>query len=289
MINSPHAARAREAQRWSSTFENSYMSFPPARANRFLSRLKNKGGGCQWGLWCSIPSPVSAELCAGGDFDWLLFDMEHAPADLKDIYSALQATSAYPVSPIVRPPVNDPTAIKRLLDVGVQNLLIPFVQTADEARAAVAAATYPPQGFRGLTLTSRANGFGRHPAYLQEGAREIGIVAQLETSTALGNLESIAGVDGISAVFIGPSDLSADLGYLGHPDAPAVQEAIREAVGKLNALEKPWGILVGTVAAALFHASQGASFVAAGSDLGLLRSSSDALAASLRSIATAGR
>ncbi len=259
------------------------MTLPSARPNHFLACLRERPALAQWGLWCSIPSPVTAELCAGGGFDWLLFDMEHAPADIKDIYAALQAVSAYPVSPVVRPPANDPVAIKRLLDIGVRNLLIPFVQNAEEAQAAVAAASYPPDGFRGLTLTSRANAFGRHPAYLEEGARQIAIVVQIETRMALQNLEAIAAVDGVAAVFLGPSDLSADLGHLGKPDAIEVRDTIVEAAATLRRIGKPWGILTGSADAAHFYASHGASFVAAGSDLGLLRASSDALAARLKS------
>ncbi|MFW7342137.1 aldolase/citrate lyase family protein [Pollutimonas sp. H1-120] len=255
---------------------------PSSRPNRFLTSLHEPSIPAQWGLWCSIPSPVTAELCAGGGFDWLLFDMEHAPADIKDIYGALQAVSAYPLSPMVRPPSNDPVAIKRLLDIGVQNLLIPFVQTAEEAQAAVAAASYPPDGFRGLTLTSRANAFGRNPDYLTEGARQIAIVVQIETRMALQNLEAIAAVDGVAAVFLGPSDLSADLGHLGKPEAPEVRQAILDAAARLRVIGKPWGILVGSADSAHFYTSHGARFVAAGSDLGLLRASSDALAARLK-------
>jgi 4-hydroxy-2-oxoheptanedioate aldolase len=258
------------------------MTLPSARPNRFLNSLNDNSAQTQWGLWCSIPSPVTAELCAGGGFDWLLFDMEHAPADIKDIYAALQAVSAYPLSPMVRPPSNDPVAIKRLLDIGVQNLLIPFVQNAEEARAAVAAASYPPDGFRGLTLTSRANAFGRNPDYLTQGARQIAIVVQIETRAGLQNLEEIASVEGVAAVFLGPSDLSADLGHLGKPEAPEVRETILDAAARLRAVGKPWGILVGSADSAHFYASHGASFVAAGSDLGLLRASSDVLAARLR-------
>lgn len=258
------------------------MNVPAARPNLFLDTLHRRPSSCQWGLWCSIPSPVTAELCAGAGFDWLLFDMEHAPADLKDIYAALQASSAYSVSPLVRPPANDPTWIKRLLDVGVQNLLIPFVQNANEARAAVEAASYPPEGFRGLTLTSRANGFGRHPGYLTGGARQVGVIVQIETGAALQQLEAIASVKGVSAVFLGPSDLSADLGHLGKPDAPEVRDAILDAAQRLRKIGKPWGILTGSQEAGHFFAAQGAAFVAAGSDLGLLRASADSLSARLR-------
>lgn len=117
------------------------MNAPAVRPNLFLDRLHRRPSTCQWGLWCNIPTPVTAGLCAGAGFDWLLFDMEHAPADLKYINAALEASSAYSVTPLVRPPANDPTWIKRLLDVGVQNLLIPFVQNAHEACAAVEAAS----------------------------------------------------------------------------------------------------------------------------------------------------
>lgn len=254
----------------------------PARGNRFLEHLRARPTACQVGLWCSIPSPVAAEICAGSGFDWMLFDMEHAPADIKDIYAALQATSAYPVSPIVRPPSNDAVAIKRLLDIGARNLLIPFVQTADEARAAVAAASYPPHGTRGLTLSSRANGFGRDGAYLHQGARDIGVIVQIETRSALDRLGEIARVPGVAAVFFGPSDLSADMGHLGNPASVEVRDTIVEAAKMLQQMDMPWGILVGSPEAADFYASRGAAFVAAGADQGLLRKASDDLAERLR-------
>lgn len=264
------------------------MTLPTARPNDFLAGLRERPARCRWGLWCSIPSPVTNELCAGAGFDWLLVDMEHSPAGLQDVYSALQAASAYPVSPVVRPPVNDPTWIKRLLDIGVRNLLVPFVQSADEARAAVAAATYPPGGMRGLTLTSRANAFGRDAGYIGDGVRQIAVVAQIETRAALDRLEEIAAVEGLAAVFLGPSDLSADFGHLGQPQAPEVQDAIADAAARLARIGKPWGILAGSVEGAHAHARQGASFVAAGSDLGLLRAAADGLSARLRAPATPG-
>ncbi len=265
------------------------MTQPAARPNLFLQALRHRQAICQWGLWCSVPSPITAELCAGAGFDWLLFDMEHSPADLKDIYHALQATSAYPVSAVVRPPSNDPVIIKRLLDVGVRNLLIPFVQTAQEAELAVAAAHYPPRGFRGLTMTSRTNGFGRHASYLCESATQTGVIVQIETRIGLQNLEAIASVEGISAVFLGPSDLSADMGHPGRPEVPEVQDAILAAAESLQRLDCPWGILTSPDLAKRYAAG-GAAFVAAGSDLGLLRASTDALAARLReSAATSER
>ena len=258
------------------------MSVHATDSNPFLTGLRKQPPTCQWGLWCSIPSPVTAELCAGAGFDWLLFDMEHSPTDLKDVYAALQACAAYPVSPIVRPPSNDPVAIKRLLDVGVRNLLIPFVQTATQAREAVSAAFYPPTGTRGLTMTSRANGFGRRLGYLTEAAQQVGVIVQIETREALGNLEEIASVEGVSAVFLGPSDLSADMGFLGQPNAPDVRDAIAGAARTLAGMGMPWGILVGSTQLAAFYASLGASYVAAGSDLGLLRKATDDMAATLR-------
>ena len=246
--------------------------------NRFLAGLRARPARCQYGLWCSIPSPITAEICAGSGFDWMLLDMEHAPSDVKDVYAQLQATSAYPVSCIVRPPSNDVVAIKRLLDIGAQTLLIPFVQSAAEAEAAVAAAAYPPHGVRGLTMSSRANGFGRDRGYLEEGVREIAIVVQIETRAGLANLEAIAAVPGLAAVFIGPSDLSADMGHLGNGEAPAVREAIVQAAAKLRERDMPWGILVGTPESAQFYTGHGASFVGVGADQTLLRKASDALA-----------
>jgi len=249
----------------------------PVIQNKFLANETSRT--TQFGLWCSLGSAVTVELCAGAGFDWLLLDMEHAPNELRDIYAQLQAAAAYPVSCVVRPDANDPVKIKRLLDIGARSLLIPFVETAEEAARAVAATRYPPNGIRGLTMNSRANRFGRMPTYIAECESQIRVVVQIETRKGLENLEAIAKTPGLSGVFIGPSDLSAALGFAGNSNQPEVRAAIDEAAAALARLGTPWGILAPAEADARHFAASGASFVAVGTDQGLLATATDKLAA----------
>jgi 4-hydroxy-2-oxoheptanedioate aldolase len=179
---------------------------------------------------------------------------------------------------VVRPPWNDAVLIKRLLDIGVQTLLIPFVQTADEARCAVAATRYPPTGIRGITNSGRASRYGRVPGYLQRANDQICVLVQLETAEALESLEQIAAIDGVDGIFIGPSDLAASLGHLGNPSHPDVQGAIESAARRLSALGKPAGILTAVEDDARRYIEWGFRFVAVGTDLSLLTKNADALA-----------
>lgn len=174
-------------------------------------------GRQQTGLWCSLPGTYVAELVAGSGFDWLLFDTEHSPGDPLTVIEQLQAVAPYPVSAIVRPASNDTVLIKRFLDIGAQTLLIPYVQSADEARAAVSAMRYPPEGVRGVSGVTRATRFGRIPNYGKRAAEELCLLVQLETAEALEQLEAIAAVDGVDGIFIGPADLAASLGFVGSP------------------------------------------------------------------------
>jgi len=178
-------------------------------------------GRAQIGLWSSLSSHITVEVIAGSGFDWLLLDTEHSPNEPTMIHSQLQAMQGSATAAVVRPAWNDPVLFKRLLDIGVQTLLVPFVQNADEAKRAVAATRYPPDGVRGVATTTRASRYGRVKDYLKRANDEICIVVQIETRVSLGNLEAIAAVDGVDGLFIGPSDLAADLGHLGdnaHPE-----------------------------------------------------------------------
>src|SRR5439155_7278502 len=148
----------------------------------------------QIGLWCRSCSNVAAELIAGAGFDWVLIDTEHAPNELPMVLSQLQAVAGGTAAPVVRPAWNDLVLIKRLLDVGAQNLLIPYVQTVEEARAAVAATRYPPAGIRGVAVSHRASGYGRVKDYLKRIGEEICVLVQIETRAALESLEAIAAV-----------------------------------------------------------------------------------------------
>ena len=235
-------------------------------------------GRLQIGLWCSLASAIAAEIVADSGFDWLLLDAEHSPNEVPDLLAALQAMARGTASPIVRPPWNDPVLIKRVLDIGAPSVLLPYVQNAEEARRAVAATRYPPAGIRGVTGSGRAARYGRVADYLTEAEREICVLVQVETRAALGELEAIAAVDGVDGVFIGPSDLAASLGHIGHPQHPEVQVALADAVRRLAALGKPAGILTANQDEARRYIGWGYLFVAVGVDVGLLARGADTLA-----------
>jgi 4-hydroxy-2-oxoheptanedioate aldolase len=236
-------------------------------------------GRAQIGLWSSLASHYSVEVVAGSGFDFLVLDTEHAPNELPMVHNQLQAMVGGTAAPVVRPAWNDAVLFKRLLDLGVQNLLVPFVQTAEEARRAVAATRYPPQGIRGVSVAMRANRFGRVKDYPNRAHEEICVLVQLETRTALENLESIAAVEGLDGLFIGPSDLAADFGHLGNSGHPAVRSAIDDAILRIRKAGKVAGVLAPIEADARHWLELGCQFVAVGSDLGLLARQSEALAA----------
>lgn len=248
--------------------------------NRFKAGLKDRA--TQIGLWCSLSSNVSIETVADAGFDWLLLDMEHAPNELPMVHSQLQAVARSQTNPIVRPPWNDPVLLKRLLDIGVQTVLIPFVQNAEEARLAVAATRYPPAGIRGVSISNRANGFGRIKDYFARANDEICVLVQVETGAALSVIDEIAAVEGVDGVFIGPSDLAADLGHLGNSAHPDVQSAIAKGIEAILKAGKAPGILTPLEADAKKWLAAGALFVAVGSDLGVLTRGSEALLAKFR-------
>ena len=236
----------------------------------------------QVGLWCSMASPVAAEILAGAGFDWIVIDGEHAPNDITTLLPQLQAMRGGTAEPVFRVPWNEPVIIKRALDVGARSLLIPFVQNADEARKAVAAARYPPLGIRGVAVVPRANDYGRVQNYHRNAHLDTCVLVQVETKTALKEIEAIAAVEGVNGIFIGPSDLAADFGHLGNPKQPEVQAAIAEAAQRIRAQGKSAGTLSGNAddAEALFEL--GYNFVAVGSDAGILARTAEALAARFR-------
>src|ERR1035437_9027608 len=183
------------------------------------------------GMWVASGSPVCAEICAGAGFDWLLVDSEHAPNDLRSILAQLQAVAAYPVTPVIRPPSGDPVLIKQLLDVGVEVLLIPMVesraQARAQARALVAATRYPPEGIHGVgSALARASRWNRVEGYLARAAETVSVLVQIESRTGLDAIADIAAVDGVDGVFIGPADLAASLGHLGEQDHPEVVSVV---------------------------------------------------------------
>ncbi len=228
-------------------------------------------GETQYGLWLGLPDNSAAEICAGAGFDWLLVDGEHAPFDLQRIMAHLQALAAYPVAPIVRPVTGDPVLLKQLLDIGAQTLLVPMVDTAEQAQALVQAVRYPPDGIRGLgTSLARAARWNQVPDYLQKANEEICLIVQVETAKAMENLPQILAVEGVDGVFIGPSDLSASMGHLGDAGHPEVVAAIGKALQAIQAAGKYGGILCLDPALVDTYREQGAAFVGVGVDTLLL-------------------
>lgn len=259
------------------------MSTPvlPLPENAFKRRLH--AGAPQIGLWCSLFNNVTVEVVATAGFDWLLLDTEHAPNEPFMVLNQLQAMVGGTASPVVRVPWNDPVMIKRYLDLGVQNFLVPFVQTADEARRAVAATRFPAAGgMRGFSVGTRANRFGRVPDYHRRAQDEICVIVQIETVASLDQIEAIAAVDGVDSLFIGPGDLSSDMGYLGELSHPKVLETMESALRRILATGKAAGILAPVESEARRWMDLGVQYVAVGSDLGILARGSDALAAKYR-------
>ena len=249
-------------------------------ANNFKRALK--AGKPQIGLWCSLSSHYAIELVAGSGFDWLLLDTEHSPNDLESVLQQLQATAAYPTHPVVRVPWNDMVTIKRYLDIGTQSLLIPYVQNAEEAKAAVAYTRYPPAGVRGVAGATRATRFGRVKDYAKRAHEEICVLVQVETQTALDSLEKIAAVDGVDGVFIGPADLHASMGHPGETANPAVMPLIEEAMRRIRKAGKAPGYLSPVEADARRMLGAGCLFCAVGADVGILARGADTLAAKFK-------
>jgi 4-hydroxy-2-oxoheptanedioate aldolase len=244
--------------------------------NRFKQRLL--AGETQIGLWCILSSPYAAEAVAASGFDWLLLDTEHSPGGVETTLAQLQAVAAYPVSPIVRPASGDPVLIKKYLDIGAQTLLVPFVQTPEQAAAAVAAMRYAPAGIRGVAGTTRATRFGRVKDYFARAHEELCLLVQVETREALGRLEAIAAVEGVDGVFIGPNDLAASLGHAGNMADPEVVGAVEDAMRRLQAIGKPSGVYA-PPAFARRCLELGCRFAAVGGDAGILVKGTDGLAA----------
>jgi 4-hydroxy-2-oxoheptanedioate aldolase len=234
--------------------------------NRFKARLANPQER-QIGLWMQIASNITAEALAYSGYDWLLIDAEHAPNDVHTILPQLQAMATGNSAPMVRPGWNDQVQIKRLLDIGVQTFLVPFVQNAEEAYRAARAVRYPPEGSRGVSTFHRGNRYGHAPDYLKRANDEVCMIVQIETRAAIDRIREIAATPGVDAVFVGPSDLAADLGHLGNPSHPEVQSAIAEALGNAQAAGTPAGIFALGPEDARKRFDAGFQFASIGADL----------------------
>lgn len=247
--------------------------------NAFKRALKE--GKPQIGIWSSLSSHIVAEILSNSGFDWVLLDTEHSPNELPMVQSQLHAMTEGTATPIVRVPWNDMVMIKRFLDIGAQTLLVPYVQTPEEARNAVTYTRYPPAGMRGVAGSTRATRYGRIKDYFKRVQDELCLLVQVETRKAMANIEAIAAVDGIDGVFIGPNDLSADMGYLGNWQHPEVWKVMEEAAKKIRKVGKASGILVGE-ADGKRCLDMGFLFVAVGADVGMLARGSEALAAKFK-------
>lgn len=246
-------------------------------SNPFKQALSAKK--TQIGLWVALADAYSAEICAGAGFDWLLLDGEHSPLDLRTTLAQLQAVAPYPAHPVLRPPQGDPTLIKQFLDIGAQSLLIPMVETAEQAEMLVRATRYPPHGFRGVGAgIARAARWGRTQDYLTRANDEICLLLQVETRKGLENLEAIAAVEGVDGVFLGAADLSASLGHIGAPRHPEVVAAMELAIKKIQLANKAVGVLATDEAVARGFLTLGAHFVAVGVDTMVVAQATQALA-----------
>ncbi|HEY5210123.1 MAG TPA: HpcH/HpaI aldolase/citrate lyase family protein [Stellaceae bacterium] len=235
-------------------------------------------GQTQIGIWSSLASNIGAEILSDSGFDWILLDTEHSPNEIPDLVAQLQAVQAGTAAPIVRPAWNDMVLIKRVLDIGAQTILVPYVQNADEARRAVTAIHYPPKGLRGVAGGARASRYGRVTDYLKKADSEVCLLVQVETVSAMAQLDEIAAVDGVEGVFIGPSDLSASFGHIGNSGHPEVQQAIRDAATRIAKAGKAPGILTGNEEEARRYIEWGYRFVAVGIDTAMLVRAADGLA-----------
>lgn len=248
--------------------------------NAFKHALK--AGQAQIGLWSSLSSNYTVEVIAGAGFDWLLLDMEHSPSDLENLLAQLQAAAPYPTHPVVRVPWNDIVTIKRVLDVGAQSLLVPYVSSAEEAKAAVSYTRYPPKGVRGVAGTTRATRFGRIRDYAKRADEEICLLVQVETQAGLDAIDAICAIEGIDGVFVGPADLHASLGHTGEIANPKVKPLIDDAIRRIRKNGSAPGILTSSEDDARRWLDCGALFVAVGADVGILARGADALAAKFK-------
>ncbi|AJO78967.1 4-hydroxy-2-oxoheptanedioate aldolase [Pseudomonas sp. MRSN 12121] len=252
--------------------------------NHFKQRLHQ--GTPQIGLWLGLANAYCAELAANAGFDWLLLDGEHAPNDLNSLLGQLQAIAPYPVQGVIRPPIGDTALIKQLLDIGAQTLLVPMVESVEQARQLVRAMRYPPAGVRGVgSALARASRWNSIPGYLDQADEQMCLLVQIENLEGLAHLDAIAAVEGVDGVFIGPADLSASMGHRGNPGHPEVQAAIEDAIARIRRAGKAAGILSADQTLARRYIELGANFVAVGVDTTILMKGLQALLGQYKDLA----
>ena len=241
------------------------------------------------GLWACAGSAITAEIVAGSGCDWVLIDAEHSPNGLESLLAQLHAVAAYPVAPVVRPPYGDSVIIKQVLDLGAQNLLIPMVDTAKQATEIVRAVRYPQGGVRGVgSSLARSSRWNRVEGYLGRANQTISLTVQIESATAVANVDAIAAVDGVDALFVGPADLAASMGHLGQQNHPEVVAGVLRAIEAGKAAGKPVGVNAFVQADAERYLAAGAAFVAVGADVAILARQTEALVESFAALTGAG-
>ncbi len=271
MPNNPDPQGSGRKAETTMTRTNPYQPFPNGFKRDMLAGKKLIG------CWSSLSNAITTEVLGVAGFDWILLDGEHSPNDVGTFIPQLMALKDSPSAPVVRPSSNNTVELKRLLDAGFYNFLIPFVESADEARRAVSATRYPPQGVRGVSVAQRSNRYGTVGDYFRDINEHICIAVQIESSAAVAASAEIAAVDGVDCIFVGPSDLAAGMGHLGNANHPDVQAAIASVYAAAKAAGKPAGILAPKEEDARRYMEMGATFVAVGSDLGVFRAATQAL------------
>jgi 4-hydroxy-2-oxoheptanedioate aldolase len=248
----------------------------PAPVNEFKKRLNS--GKTQFGIWSCLTSEMVTELLATTDIDWICIDGEHSPNQLTEMRRQLLSIDHSGTSAIVRVPSGEDWILKQVMDIGAQTVLVPMVDTAEQAEQLVRAVNYPPHGIRGVgAYGTRAAKFGTTTEYLSTANEQICLIIQIESMRAIENLDAILAVDGIDAVFIGPADLSADMGFLGAPESPEVQSVINDAFAKIIASDKAAGTLSLNPMLAQKQTEMGVDFIAVGMDVELLGNAASAL------------
>lgn len=255
--------------------------------NRFKACIKARKD-VPLGSWLMSGTPSTAEALGHCGFDFLVLDMEHVPIGIEQTANILRAIALTPARALVRLPWNDPVTIKRVLDAGAESIMLPFVQNADEARAAVSAAKYPPDGSRGVAAVHRSSAYGAATDYLQRANDETCVIVQLETPEALSNMAEIAAVPGIDGVFVGPGDMAASMGHIGQIGRSDVQDMLAQAARDASALSLPVGIVGATPEMVQGYIDMGYSFAAIASDLALMNAHARHVLGELRGSSTPG-
>lgn len=255
------------------------MDLPENRMKRWLVE---RPAQAPLGSWLMTASPLAAEAMGRAGFDFLVLDMEHVPVGLPEAFALMQAAAGTPAEVVVRLPDQSATTVKQIMDAGARTLMFPFVETAKQAAAAVAATRYPPEGIRGAAAMTRASGYGTIDGYLATANREACVIVQLESPAAIARLPEIAAVEGVDAVFTGPGDLAVAMGHPGNPDAEAVQERLGAAAAEAASLGKACGIVGPRVETVARYLAAGFSFAAIASDLAFMMAGARGALAALR-------